>query len=177
MFYRNSIILLGLFVPGLLCAALIFGSASVRTKTDQLLLEKQAAAKKVAKERLEIITLETSNREKRTNLDRWNQQLAQETAKVITSNLHQISKVLPTREFEQTSFVPTATKGGLAAASAQNSSQIQLTFQGTFRSVQQGLLELETRMPQLQLQELKITPDATSASTMRFEIAYTAWEK
>jgi hypothetical protein len=36
-------------------------------------------------------------------------------------------------------------------------------------------MELETRMPQLQLQEIKIDPSPQS-SLLNFQVTYTAWE-
>ena len=37
-------------------------------------------------------------------------------------------------------------------------------------------LELETRMPQLQLQDLKIDPISTHSAFVNFQVTYTAWE-
>ena len=43
--------------------------------------------------------------------------------------------------------------------------------------MQKAFIELETRMPQLQLQDLKIDPSSSSTSTLNFQVTYTAWEK
>ena len=85
--------------------------------------------------------------------------------------------MLPAKEYQRTSVEYPTGSTGFASASAQNSSQVKLAFRGTFRSVQQAFIELETRMPQLQLQELKIDPSSSSASTLNFQVTYTAWEK
>ena len=66
--------------------------------------------------------------------------------------------------------------GGFASVSAQKSSQIRLGFRGTYRGLQRAFLELETRMPQLQLQEIKIDANSTQASMNNVDITYTAWE-
>ena len=65
----------------------------------------------------------------------------------------------------------------MGTATAQKSAQVRLAFRGTYRSVQRAFLELETLMPQLQLQELKIDTSQSSTSTMNFAVTYTSWEK
>ena len=42
--------------------------------------------------------------------------------------------------------------------------------------MQRAFLELETRMPRLQLQDLKIDPSASQSSLLNFQVTYTAWE-
>ena len=67
--------------------------------------------------------------------------------------------------------------GGFGSVSAQKSSGLKFNFRGTFRTVQRAFLELETRMPNLQLQELKMEPSGTGESQLlNFQVTYTAWE-
>jgi hypothetical protein len=83
---------------------------------------------------------------------------------------------LPNKEIQQTAFEPTSTKSGFGAVSAQSSSQLRIAFRGTYRTMQRAFLELETRMPQLQLQELRIDPSSNQSSLLNFQVSYTAWE-
>ncbi len=107
---------------------------------------------------------------------RWKKQLSAETANSFSTNIRQIMDRLPDKEISQTSFEPTKGKGPMSSASAQPASQISVSFRGTFRTVQRALLELETRMPQLQLQELRIDPISNQPSLLNFQVSYTAWE-
>ena len=66
--------------------------------------------------------------------------------------------------------------GGIGSASAQNSSQIRMGFRGTFRTLQRAFLELETRMPQLQLESISLQPVSTSGFLLTAQITYTAWQ-
>ena len=95
----------------------------------------------------------------------------------MTTNLREIAKDLPSKEYQQSSFDCPGTKGILGSNTAQNSSLIRITFRGSYRTMQRAFLELESRMPQLQLQELKIDPSAGISSLLKFEVTYTAWEK
>lgn len=111
----------------------------------------------------------------RPHLERWKTELSQETTSAFRTNLKAIAEKLPSKEFQETSFNPIPGRGGFGTASAQKSSQLSLGVRGTFRSVQRALLELEARMPQLQLQEIKIEP-STQNNLLNFQISYTAWE-
>ena len=64
---------------------------------------------------------------------------------------------------------------GFGSVSAQNSAPLELSFRANFRSMQRAFLELESRLPQLQLNELRIdlTPQS---SNLNFQVTYTAWE-
>jgi hypothetical protein len=69
-------------------------------------------------------------------------------------------------------------KIGFGTVSAQNSEALRFNLKGTFRTTQKALIELETRMPNLQLQELRIDPNtAGSSSIINIQLTYTAWEK
>ena len=98
-------------------------------------------------------------------------------ASTVATNLREISSSLPSKEFQQTAFERPSGSGGFGSASAQKSSQLRIAFRGTFRTMQRAFLELETRMPQLQLQDLKMDPSSTQSSLMNFQVTYTAWEK
>jgi hypothetical protein len=43
--------------------------------------------------------------------------------------------------------------------------------------MQRAFLKLETRMPQLQLQDIKIDPSTSQSSLMNFQVTYIAWER
>ena len=110
-------------------------------------------------------------------MERWISQVEKETANSITSHLKQIGDKLPSKEFQQTAIEYPPGRNGFASVSAQDSSQVRLAFRGTFRAVELALADLESRMPQLQLQEFKIDPSTASTSSLNFQVTYTAWEK
>ena len=97
-------------------------------------------------------------------------------AGVATVNAWLKGEKLPGKEIQQTAFERPSGSGGFGSASAQNSSQIRIAFRGTFRTLQQAFLQLETRMPQLQLQEFRMDPNSTQSSLLNFQVTYTAWE-
>jgi hypothetical protein len=177
MFYRQSIILFGFVVPLAICAAVVGGGVILKSKTSASFLEKQSLFKSAENDRVGALGIEAQISKKRPHMERWLSQVEKETANSITSHLKQIGDKLPAKEFQQTAVEYPTGKAGFATSSAQDSSQVRLAFRGTFRSVQLALAELESRMPQLQLQEFKIDPSTATTSSLNFQVTYTAWEK
>lgn len=174
--YRQSIILVGAVVP-VLCAGLIVGLGSmVKSKMTTSFANKQKTYKTYEQARSQGVKLEAEVIRNREHLERWEEQLSLETASTVATNLREISEKLPAKEIQQTAFERPSTSSGFGSASAQNSSQIRIAFRGTYRTLQRAFLELETRMPQLQLQEFKMDPISTHASLMNLQVTYTAWE-
>lgn len=179
MYYRQSILLFGFVAPFAACAAVVGGGIALKSKAAASFVEKQALFKSSENERLTALEVENGINKKRAHMKHWQDQLEKETANSITSHLKQIGDALPAKEFQQTAVEYPDNKAGFATSSAQPSSQVKLAFRGTFRTVQQAFVELESRMPQLQLQDLKIDPStsASSTSSLNFQVTYTAWEK
>jgi hypothetical protein len=177
MFYRQSIVIFGFVLPAAICAAVVVGGIALKAKATSSFQQKQTLYKSSEANRAGSQAIEATISKKRDHVERWKTQMERETSNAITSNLKEIGDKLPPKEFQQTAFERPNGASGFASASAQSSSQVRLAFRGTFRSMQKAFIELETRMPQLQMQELKIDPSASSTSTMNFQVTYTAWEK
>lgn len=177
MYYRQPIVLFGFVVPLMICAAVIGGGSFLKSKAAASFAEKQSLYKSSENDRRAALDIEAQISRKRPHMEHWAAQMEKETSNSITSYLKHIGDSLPAKEFQQTAVEYPTGNSGFAMASAQKSSQVRLAFRGTFRSVQQALATLESRMPQLQLQELKIDPSTSSTSSLNFQVTYTAWEK
>lgn len=177
MYYRQSIVLFGFVLPFVVCAAIVGGGVAIKAKAAASFQQKQALYKTSETNRIGALGIEAQVSKKRPHVERWISQIEKETANAITSHLKEIGDLLPAKEFQQTAFERPTGATGFASVSAQNSSQVKLAFRGTFRSLQKAFIELETRMPQLQLQDLKIEPSSSSTSSLNFQVTYTAWEK
>ncbi len=174
--YRQTIILFGILIPVGASVALIGICFMLKSNMVASSENKQKSYAAYEASRLTGLEIEAQVSRQRQHIERWNTQLSQETASAVTTHLREISEHLPSKELQQTAFERPSGKGGFGAISAQNSSQIRIAFRGTYRTMQRAFLELETRMPQLQLQELKIDPSAGLSSLLKFEVTYTAWE-
>lgn len=174
--YRKTITLFGIIVPVIIAVVIIGGCYFLRSEMVASFKNKQANFKLYEQNRLAALDVETQVARNRQHLDRWNQSFSQETASAVTTNMREIFSRLPTKEIQQTSFERTTTTGGFGSVTAQKSSQIRIALRGTFRTLQRALLELETRMPQLQLMELRMEPSTNQATQINFQVTYTAWE-
>jgi hypothetical protein len=174
--YRQTIILFGIVVPMLAAAAVIGVSFMLKSKMVSSFNNKQSNYKTYEQGRIAGLEIEAQVTRQRQHLDRWNESLAQETASAVATNLRGIVEHLPSKEIQQTAFERPSGSAGFASVAAQKSSQVRISFRGTYRTLQRAFLELETRMPQLQLQELRMDPVTNQTSLMNFQVAYTAWE-
>lgn len=176
--YKQSIILFGIVIPVLIAAVVIGVCAFVRGKITSSFDNKVQYFSGYENSRMGALAIEAQLSRQRADYERWNELTKQETFSLVTTNLRAIGEKLPPKEFQQTAFERLGQSGGFGSVSAQKSSGLKFNFRGTFRTVQKAFLELETRMPNLQLQELKLDPNQTGESALlNFQVTYTAWEK
>lgn len=174
--YRQTIILFGIVIPMLGAAAVVGVGSVLKSRMVGSFNNKQSNYKTYEQGRLAGLEIEAQVARQRQHLDRWEAQLSEETASAVATNLREIIDRLPSKEIQQTAFERPGVSGGFGSVAAQGSSQIRIAFRGTFRTLQRAFLELETRMPQLQLQEFRMDPISNQASLMNFQVTYTAWE-
>jgi hypothetical protein len=173
--YRQPIIIFGIVLP-IVGAAAVVGACLLKSKMVSSFDNKQKNYKTYEQGRLAGLEIEAQVTRQRQHLDRWEEQFSQETASSVATNLREILERLPSKEIQQTAFERPSGGGGFGAAAAQGSSQIRIAFRGTYRTMQRAFLELETCMPQLQLQDIRIDPSTSQSSLMNFQVTYTAWE-
>lgn len=174
--YRQSIILFGIVIPILIAAAIVGTGFFLKGKMVSSYENKQDNFKKYEQGRIAGLEIEAQVTRQRQHLDRWKAQLSEETASSVATTLRSIMEHLPSKEIQQTAFERPGSSAGFGTAAAQTSSQIRIAFRGTYRTLQQAFLELETKMPQLQLQELKMDPSSSQSSLMNLQVTYIAWE-
>lgn len=175
-YYRDSVIFFGLVIPAILVLAVVGAAWSLRSKMEGTIAEKISAFNGFNKTREETQKVESEVTRQLPNLQRWKASLGEETASAVRENLREIYSSLPSKEIQETAFDKPNGPGVFGTASAQKSSQVRIALRGTYRTLQRAFLELETRMPQLQLEELRIDPASNNASQVNFQVNYTAWE-
>lgn len=174
--YKQSIILFGIVVPVLIAVVVIGACAFFRSKITNSFDNKVQYFSGYEQSRMGALEIEAQLSRQRASSEGWQELVGQETFSLVTTNLRAIAEDLPPKEFQQTAFERLGQSNGFGAVTAQKSSGLKFNFRGTFRSVQKAFLELETQMPNLQLQELRIDPNSNGASLLNFQVIYTAWE-
>lgn len=174
-FYRQSILIFGAVLPGVLLLAALFGIIALKSSMTASFQSKKQDYEAFNRDQKVVKEIEKQISRQRPHLNRWQDALNEQAASSVTGHLRAIAERVPDKEYQLTAFDPSGT-GGLGSVSAQKSSQMRIAFRGTYRTMQQVFLELESRMPQLQLQELRIDPSANNPSSLNFQVSYTAWE-
>lgn len=177
--YRQSIALFGIVIPVLTCGVLIALCFTLKSRTLASLENKQTLFKSSETNRLKALEIENKIVRQHPHIMHWAELLAEETSSAVNTHLRAIAETLPSKEFQKTAFERSTGKGGFGSAVAQPSSQLRIVFRGTFRTMQRAFLELESSMPQLQLQELRIDPNPNQQNPsplLNFQVNYTAWE-
>jgi len=174
--YQKSIALFGIALPLVIAGLAVFGLMSIKSRISRSFEEKLTHYEGYERNRKEALVIENEIARKRESVQRWEALVAEETPSAVTSHLSEIEDLLPSKEFQKTAQDHPSGKGGFATVSAQPAGQVRLSFRATFRSMQRALAELETRMPQLQLQELRIEP-STNSGNLNVSLSYTAWEQ
>ena len=173
--YKQSIVLFGIVLPLIVVIALVAGLYMLKSNMAESFAIKTDRYKTYSQSRNTMVETEKKIATQREHVARWRRELAQETTSTLRTNLKLISEKVPSKEFQETSFDPLTGTSGFGAITTQKSSQFRLGLRGTYRSIERVLLELETRMPQLQCQDLKIETSNQSV-LLNFQITYTAWE-
>ena len=171
--YRQSITLFGIVLPVVAAVIVVVVCFMMKSKMTASFEHKQSNFRTYEQGRIAGMEIESQVARQRQHLDRWNEQLSGETASTVATNLKEIIERLPGKEIQQTAFERPTGAGALGSVSAQGSSQIRISF----RTLQRAFLELETRMPHLQLQEIRIDPSSTQASLRNVQVTFNAWEK
>ncbi len=174
--YRQSIILFGVIVPLLVCVAIVAVGYVAKNKMTDSYAAKKQDYQTHKQANITTLKVEKNVKELRSHYSRWDDQMSRETASEVSIVLGKILEKLPNKEITRTSYDPANKAGGFGSATSQGSSQIQIAFRGTYRTLQKALLELETRLPQLQLESLKLETMKSNGYLLNLQVNYTAWE-
>jgi Type II secretion system (T2SS), protein M subtype b len=175
-FYRQSILVFGFFIPILIGVLLLMGAYYFKENIFASYNKNVIAYGRYEKERKDCLTIEGKLLPERPAMERWGKLLSEKTATTVVSQLREIMVDVSKSDLQETSSIPSSTKAGFGTVSEHRSSQLQITFRGTYCAMQKVLLKLETRFPQLQLNDLKIDPNTNQSSLLNFQVSYTAWE-
>lgn len=174
--YRQAILLFGFVLPGFLAAAIIGALVYAKSELHTTMANKKRLYAAHERGRQEILTLEKKLIKQRPLAKLWAGLLEEETSRSFTAKISELREKLPEAEFQQTSFNPSTTRGAFGSTSPQPSRELQVSFRASYRAMQRAFLEIESSLPQLQLQSLKIER-APSEPTLSFQASYTAWTK
>lgn len=175
-FYKQPVVVFGLVVPLLVLAVLFAVGLRYKGKLEEAYTQRKDGYSKYKETQRVREGLEQTVRKQQPIMKNWMALFETPTATKVNGILGEVQKRFPGEEFQQTSFRRTNSTGGIGGASAQSSVQLELKFRGTYRGLQNAFLELETQMPHLQLDSMRIKQEA-NRKVLAAELLYTAWQK
>jgi len=175
-YYKQSVMGIGVAAPLVLVVALLALASHYRGKLEKTYEQRKVTYGSFRKNEEARVALERKVREQDPHMKRWLGLLEEPSSSTANELIGAAQKRYGGKEFVLTSFRRTSTAGGIGAVSGQPSVQLALAFRGTFGALQSTFLELETKMPQLQLDSMKLSPQHTG-NVLEAQLLYTAWEK
>jgi len=175
MNYRKAILIHGVLIPVLLAAvvAIIILVVSSRLTSGQQ--ERSLAFDTYESIRQQLQVSQNNMIEKRPQMRAWSEAVAGEFRTRLNVELPRVLSRFSGGRLEQTSDTPARGGSGLNPTGGQPATRITLQFQGGYEAMQLALLELENRLPQMQLESLTVQPDGDREKHI-FQSTYTAWE-
>lgn len=175
-YYKQPVIIFGLALPLLGLVLLLSIGLHYRSKFEngyEVRKGQYVAFQKVAKQRE---ALEARVGGQGRLMKRWMNLLEETPDSSVNAVFSDLQKRYSSSELQQTSTRSSPASGGIGGASKQPATQLQMGFRGTYRGLQNAFLEMETRMPQLQLETFKLRKE-TGRNLLNAEVTYTAWLK
>lgn len=172
--YRKAIAIHGLCV---LCFAILFliggawyGLHRVRSVQKEI----QKSSEQALQLRSEMEAAHAKLKGRKERMEAWDQCLHGEVAQQITRALQEIMEPYREEELKQIALGRPAKRSALAGSTENSYSRLEVVFEGGYGPMQEVLAQLETRMPNLVLEELMVEPNRNTTS-LSFRAIFTCW--
>ena len=175
-YYKQCIFGIGVAAPLLVVLVLLGVVFHYRGKLEKTYKSRKVEYAKFQQYEQQREELEKKVSEQDPHMVRWMTIMDEPSSSAVNEFIGEAQKKYEGQEFQLTSFRRATASGGIGAASGQSSVQLDLAFRGTFSALQHTFIELETKMPQLQLDRMKLIPQS-GGNVLEAKLLYTAWEK
>jgi hypothetical protein len=172
--YRKAIAVYGLLVLFIAILFLIggawYGLHRVRSERREI----QTAAQEARRLESEIDAARAKLKGRKECMEVWEQCLHGEVAQNVNRVLQEVMEPYRENELKQIALGRPSSKSALAGGTENSYSRFEVVFEGSYGPMQEVLVQLETRMPNLVLEELLVEP-AKSAKSLSFRAIFTCW--
>lgn len=175
-YYKEPILAFSIGLPLLLAAILIGASVFAMSNINKKFKVKQAKYTKAQQAQQVIGVLEQKVAKNEAQLGKWQQIVDTETRGSFLEHWRTTEKQFSRLEFSSSPHSWINQPQGLGRNINQPSSQVDLQFSATYKSMQKALLDIETKLPHIQLDSFSMTT-GQSNSKLNFATKYTVWTK
>ena len=174
--FKTPVIVFGIAIPLGLMGIVAIATTVISGKIDKKLELKTAQYQKSENEERQIVKLQGEISENVNHLVQWEGLIANETRGSFLEHWKKVEKGLPGREFSRSPHNWSNKNNGLGNAINHPSIQVDMKFSSTFRAMQQALIAIESRLPQMQMDSFSMSPDS-EGKKLNFKTKFTIWTK
>lgn len=173
-YYKQPIAVFGLIIPTvvlvILTVAVLFYTASVKEK--YAIKKQKYELSQKAMRQVEMLRAQVDKN--KVSLNAWDQLLQAETRGTFLEHWKNASRGFSGKELTKSSRSWNNYSEGLGKGGLQPSSQVSMSFVGTYRAMQTALMRLETMLPTMQLDSMDIKLDGNGKG-IDFSTTHTVW--
>ena len=177
MNYRKAILLNAYVVPLaialVIALVLLVGPARFKASQQSRLADYQAAEGLNA----QLVTLDAKIMPKRKLMAAWRDSLNSEFNTTLNNLISSRLESMDGKQLELESSGGRPDGGsGLSITGGQPAMRTKIIFRGGYEPMQETLLVLENKLPQMQLEAIDVS-EHQNGETLKFDLTYTVWDK
>lgn len=174
-YYKQSVIVFGWVIPLLLMLAVILGMFYWSSDIDAKYKKKKSAYGRAQKAQQKMMELQGRVGQTGPLLASWENMLSTETRGTFLEHWKTAESKFSGRELTRSPHSWVNYSDGLGRGLKQPASQVNMSFSATFRAMQLALMEVESKLPQMQLDSLTMVPEEGNSNTLNFKTTFTVW--
>lgn len=173
-YYKQPVTIFGIVIPCLFMVLLAVIALYMSSSTSAEYRKKKKGYDKAQLAIKQTMGLQEQVQKTKVYTKEWDYLLNTETRGTFLQHWQAAEEKFSGKELTKTSHNWINYSDGIGKGIDQPASQVNMSFSATYRAMQLALLEMETKLPNMQLDSLTITPDANSDS-INFETTFTVW--
>ncbi len=173
-YYKKSVAVFGMAIPMLLMAVIAGVGLYMSSVVTADYKVKKKAYDLAQKTLMETMELQGKVNENASYLAAWDHLMATETRGSFLEHWKTAEKKFSGKELTKSSHNWTNYSEGIGRGVSQPASQVNMSFTATFRAMQLSLMEMESKLPNMQLDSIKMTAD-NSGNAINFNTTFTVW--
>jgi len=173
-YYKKPVILLGLVGPVVVLLMLMSGAYYGYSKLNKSYQVKKLVFDKAEKARQNTLALQGKVAMNNKELVQWQGLLANETRGTFVDHWKEAEQKFSGKELTRTPHTWLNYSPGIGKGIKQPSSQVTMAFSATYRAMQATLMEVESKLPQMQLDSISMKPDEVGGR-INFTTKFTIW--
>ena len=173
--YKKSVAVFGFVLPMLVILLLIVAVLVVKGRvadTYQLRVETHRQGVNMKRQ---VGQLAKKARSEKEVLGAWKTMLSEQSRSSFAQHWKETSRSFKRNEFQSDLPAWKSKSEGLGKNLKQPANQVTMTFDASFRAMQTALIEMETKIPQMQMDFMHMKPNE-DGRTMNFKTTFTVWK-